>query len=89
MKTEMLNTILLVDFNAHIGKFDLTSNDKRYIGQNLLRVHDQCNDNGEDLKHLIHIGKLHMINTWKRSTTLEYTWANKTSKSQIDHILCK
>lgn len=72
--------IILGDFNAHIGKHNLTRTDKEYIGPNLL--HEQCNDNGDEIKQLLHTYKIRVVNTWKNSRTLEHTWAKKTSRSR-------
>lgn len=47
--------IIVGDFNAHIGKLDLTATDKLYIGPNLL--HDHCNANGDEVRNMVHIGQ--------------------------------
>lgn len=78
--------IILGDFNAHIGNKDLTEDDKQYIGPNL--YHDICNDNGKELKHLIHAGKFSVKNTWSKSPSIRTTWSNDRFHSQIDHFLC-
>lgn len=47
--------ILFGDFNAHLGKDDLTADDMRYIGPNLYHQHD--NDNGDELKAILHMAR--------------------------------
>lgn len=49
------NVILLIDFNAHVGYSDKTVSDYLFIGNNLF--HSKSNDNGVDLKNLIHVTK--------------------------------
>lgn len=78
--------VIVGDFNAHIWKLDLTPSDRRFIGHNLL--HDYCNENGFDLKNLIHGGGFSVKNTWASNLSLRYTWSNSRSISQIDHLLC-
>lgn len=78
--------IMLGDFNAHLGMHDLTGRDKVFIGPML--YHDHCNDNGEELKHLLHLGHFSVKNTWSKSPSLLTTWTNKPVSSQIDHLLC-
>lgn len=78
--------VIAVDFNAHIGRSDLTHSDKQYIGENL--YHEYCNENGLDLKKLIHGGGFSVKNTWATNASLRFTWSNSCSKSQIDHVLC-
>lgn len=78
--------IICGDFNAHLGKLDLTADDKKFVGPNLF--HDHCNDNGENLLNLIHFGEFSVHNSWQRSRSLRVTWTNGTSLSQIDHVLC-
>lgn len=78
--------IIIGDFNAHVGKKDLTSLDRRCIGPNL--YHDVCNDNGEELKNLIQAGTFCLKNTWNHNRSFNYTWSNGVSRSQIDHMLC-
>lgn len=78
--------IIIGDFNAHIGKLDLTERDKRFIGPRL--YHDHCNDNGDDLKHILHLGNFSMKNTWARTPSVLVTWTNNKVSSQIDHLLC-
>lgn len=78
--------IILGNFNAHIGKSDLTVCDLLYIGSNL--YHDICNDNGDELKNLLHLGCFSMKNSWSTSSSLLTTWTNNTVSTQIDHVLC-
>lgn len=78
--------VVLGDFNAHIGKRDITVSDKRFVGPNLF--HDVSNDNGEELINLLHMCKLSVKNTWSTSSSLLTTWDNCNSQSLIDHILC-
>ncbi len=73
------------DFNAHIGKKDLTTSDRTLIGPNLL--HDLCNPNGEEMKILLHVGHFSVKNTWSLNPSLTYTWSSPNSKSQIHHLL--
>lgn len=80
------NIIVMGDFNAHLGKMDLTNSDKKFIGPHLL--HDYCNVNGDEVKNLVQVGRLQVVNTWKDEPSLSYTWANAKSRSQIDHVLC-
>lgn len=64
-------TIILGDFNAHLGIHDLTEADKKYVGPSL--YHDQCNDNGLELKNVLHMGKYSVKNTWSQSPSLSTT----------------
>lgn len=85
-KIKCNKTIILGDFNGHIGSHDLTVGDRNYIGPNL--HHDICNDNGDELKHLLHYGEFSVKNTWGTSPSLTTTWSNSQYASQIDHMLC-
>lgn len=58
----------------------------KFIGPNLF--HNICNDNGEELKNLIHAGQYHVKSSWCKTPSLRTTWSNHKSESQIDHILC-
>lgn len=78
--------IVMGDFNAHLGRKDLTDADKFFIGSNL--YHDDCNDNGEELKALVHMGCFSVKNTWCRSPSVRTTWTSQYSSSQVDHMLC-
>lgn len=77
--------ILLGDFNAHLGRLDLTMEDKSYIGPQI--GHDYCNINGEELKNIIHAGNFNVNSTWSRSSTVRVTWRSGDSWSQIDHMM--
>lgn len=77
--------VRLGDFNAHIGRVDLTNEDKLYIGPKL--YYDHCNENGEELKNIVHAGNLRINNYWSRSPSVFITWKSGKMKSQIDHIL--
>lgn len=85
--TKLASSIVIVgDFNAHLGKLDISQSDKQFIGPNLL--HDHCNANGMELKNLIHGGRFSVKNTWAHHRSLRFTWTNSYSTSQIDHMLC-
>lgn len=77
--------IIAGDMNARIGKNDLAEDDKEYIGGNLL--HDESNANGIELKTLLHCLKMRDYLTLSKSKSVSHTWSNRTSTSQIDHIL--
>lgn len=75
--------ILLEDFNAHIGKLDITDEDRQFIGPNL--YHAESNENGEDLKNLIHLHRLSLKSSWGKSKSTLTTWTNGKTYSQIDN----
>lgn len=79
------NTIVVGDFNAHIGKKDISPGDAYLIGPNLF--HERNNDNGTDLKNLLHLSGLRLKNTFEKSKSLRITWKIGSSESQIDHVL--
>jgi len=78
--------IILGDFNAHLGVHDLTLSDRTYVGPRL--HHDLWNDNGEELKTLMHLGHFAAKNTWSKYPSVLTTWTNSKWSSQIDHLLC-
>lgn len=84
--SEQTRIIILGDFNAQIGSRDLTDIDHQFIGPNL--YNDICNDNGEELKQLVHANSLSDKNKWCKSPSVQITWSNNKYHSQIDHILC-
>lgn len=86
MSHHHITTIVLGDFNAHVGKLDLTARDRQFIGPNL--YHDRCNDNGEELKNMMHLGCFSVKNSWSQSPSVLVTWTNSRVSSQIDHMLC-
>lgn len=79
------NVILLGDFNAHVGYSDKTASDCPYIGNNLL--HSTSNDNGVDIKNLIHMTKFKLRSSFEASKSLLTTWSSGNKVSHIDHIL--
>lgn len=94
---ESLPTIILGDFNAHLGKLDVTNPDHVFMGQHL--YHDKCNNNGRLLKDLASQAKLFIKNTFrtKRMNKWKYilttcrqkdkTGASKPIEAQLDHVL--
>lgn len=83
------NLILLGDFNAHIGKNNITADELQFIGRNL--YHNNNNENGEFLKILAaqHSLVIHTTKSSKRYNGSPITWSNGRSASQIDHILMR
>lgn len=79
------NTIIMGDFNAHVGTKDITASDTDLIGKNLF--HDKNNDNGTDLKNLLHLTRFRLRNSLSNSKTLKTTWKAGALESQIDHVL--
>uniref|UniRef100_A0A0N8ES07 Putative reverse transcriptase n=1 Tax=Aedes aegypti TaxID=7159 RepID=A0A0N8ES07_AEDAE len=77
--------IIVGDFNAHIGKMDLTPEDRAVLGNNL--YHDYCNENGTGLKNFLHGLNLKNYMTFSSSKSVATTWTNGKSISQIDHIV--
>lgn len=51
-------------------------------------MHNYWNANGDKLKNLLHVGQFSVKNTWAKSLSLQSTWSNSKSHSQIDHMLC-
>lgn len=90
LRTFLLNhvgsvIIIMGDFNAHIGRLDLTEEDKKVIGPRI--HHEYCNDNGKELKNIIHASTLNLHITWSRSPSVLITWKSGNMTSQIDHIM--
>lgn len=79
------NTIVVGDFNAHIGKKDIYPGDAYLIAPNLF--HERNNDNGTDLKNVLHLSGLRLKNSFERSKSISRTWKIGSSESQIDHVL--
>lgn len=77
--------IIAGDMNARLGKNDLAEDDREYIGRNL--YHNDCNANGIELKTMLHCLKMRNYISLSRSKSVNYTWANRITSSQIDHIL--
>lgn len=73
------------DMNAKIGKKDLAENDIAWIGRNL--HHDISNQNGLELKNLLHCLNLKNYLTYSTSKSYEFTWTNGKTTSQLDHVL--
>lgn len=83
LQLDSTEIILMGDFNAHVGFKDRIASDSLYVDNNLL--HDVCNDNGLDLKNLLHLTKFKLKNSFEKSNTLLNTWKNGNKTSQIDH----
>lgn len=79
-------TVIVGDFNAHLGKEDVIAckTFKNLIGKNL--HHTTSNVNGNLLLNLIQQHQLKANSTWGR-LTCRTTWTSGKKVSQVDHIL--
>lgn len=85
LKLNLNNVLVLEDFNAHIGRNDRTESDSMLVGNNL--YHDKCNENGEDLKKILHATRYKLKSSFEKSGSLLITWHSGMRQSQIDHVL--
>lgn len=79
------HTLVMGDFNAHVGIKDLTADYSKLIGKNLF--HDLDNENGVELKNLLQLTGLILKSSFERSRSLTTTWKAGNRESQIDHVL--
>lgn len=83
----LLFTIVVGDFNAHVGIKDLTPGDAKLIGKNLF--HEKNNDNGTDLKNLLYLTQFNLKklpNAVKNSQDNMADWRKEVSVRPHSHI---
>lgn len=79
------NTIILGDFNAHIGYEDLLPEENARVGS--LLFHPSTNPNGEALKELLQFHRYRLCSSFGPDKNVLCTWQRGNRRAQIDHIV--
>lgn len=74
------------DFNARIGKEEVSQSEElqQFVGKYL--SHDSCNSNGDSLLFMVQLFDRQVLTTFRHRYTTT-TWYLSGLQSQIDHVL--